>query len=179
MAAALRAEEAAPFLAAAAKALLAAADAESQVSKPLGLPTRAACCLRACMTKGALIISMQCLGRDDALHALIWSTVNRPHPVLLQAGAVGSRAVRVSAFRALRHLLEAVHDADALAFIVPGVAGGLSKALIDAGELSLLQVELQGISLQKHQSFLTAMSLSGRPVQHRLCAVQHGRIRRN
>jgi hypothetical protein len=47
-----------------------------------------------------------------------------------QAGHSGSRAVRIAALRALRHLYGAVNDAQALSYILPGAVGGLVKALI-------------------------------------------------
>jgi hypothetical protein len=46
------------------------------------------------------------------------------------AGQSGSKAVRVAALRVLRHLYEAVGDAQALSYILPGAVGGLVKALI-------------------------------------------------
>lgn len=46
------------------------------------------------------------------------------------AGLHGSKAVRISALRALRLLYEAVNDAQALSYVLPGAVGGLSKALL-------------------------------------------------
>ena len=46
------------------------------------------------------------------------------------AGLHGSKAVRLSALRALRLLYEAVNDAQALSYVLPGAVGGLSKALL-------------------------------------------------
>ena len=51
----------------------------------------------------------------------------------LEAGAIGSKALRAAALRALRLLVAAVDDGDALAYFVPGVVSGLSKALLAAG----------------------------------------------
>jgi hypothetical protein len=46
------------------------------------------------------------------------------------AGLHGSKSVRGAALRALRLLYEAVNDAQALSYVLPGAVGGLSKALI-------------------------------------------------
>ena len=51
----------------------------------------------------------------------------------LEAGAIGSKALRAAALRALRLLVAAVDDGDALAYFVPGIVSGLSKALLAAG----------------------------------------------
>ncbi len=51
----------------------------------------------------------------------------------VEAGATGSKALRAAALRALRLLVGAVADGDALAFFVPGIVSGLSNALLAAG----------------------------------------------
>lgn len=53
------------------------------------------------------------------------------------AGLHGSKAVRLSALRALRLLYEAVNDAQALSYVLPGAVGGLSKALLQGVHFSL------------------------------------------
>ena len=54
----------------------------------------------------------------------------------MEAGETGSKALRAAALRALRLLVAAVDDGDALAFFVPGIVSGLSKALLAAGATS-------------------------------------------
>ena len=49
------------------------------------------------------------------------------------AGAAGSRSIRAAALRCLRALIVAVGDADGLAFFLPGIVMGLSRALKAAG----------------------------------------------
>ena len=49
------------------------------------------------------------------------------------AGHTGSKAVRVTALRAVCSVLEAVRDPQPLSYLLPGLVGGLSKALL-AGE---------------------------------------------
>ena len=51
----------------------------------------------------------------------------------VEAGATGSKALRAAALWALRLLVGAVADGDALAFFVPGIVSGLSNALLAAG----------------------------------------------
>jgi hypothetical protein len=51
----------------------------------------------------------------------------------MEAGETGSKALRAAALQALRLLVVAVDDGDALAFFVPGIVSGLSKALLAAG----------------------------------------------
>ena len=45
-------------------------------------------------------------------------------------GALGSRAIRADALRCLGELVSAIDDADALAFFLPGVVSGLTRALV-------------------------------------------------
>ncbi|CAL8470133.1 g9675 [Coccomyxa elongata] len=52
------------------------------------------------------------------------------------AGLHGSKAVRISALRALRLLYEAVNDAQALSYVLPGAVGGLSKALLQGSAMT-------------------------------------------
>ncbi|KAK9915923.1 hypothetical protein WJX75_006066 [Coccomyxa subellipsoidea] len=52
------------------------------------------------------------------------------------AGLHGSKAVRLSALRALRLLYEAVNDAQALSYVLPGAVGGLSKALLQGSAMT-------------------------------------------
>ena len=49
------------------------------------------------------------------------------------AGPTGSKAVRVTALRAVCNVLEAVKDPQPLSYLLPGLVGGLSKAIL-AGE---------------------------------------------
>ncbi len=51
----------------------------------------------------------------------------------IEAGATGSARLRALALGALRRLINAVGDGDALAFFVPGLTSGLGKALVAAG----------------------------------------------
>ena len=51
----------------------------------------------------------------------------------VQAGLTGSKALTAAALEAIRYLIQAVDSGDALAFVVPGLASGLSKILIAAG----------------------------------------------
>ena len=53
-----------------------------------------------------------------------------------KAGHAGSKALRAAALRCLRRLIDAVGDGDALAFVLPGVASGLLRALLVAGALA-------------------------------------------
>lgn len=53
----------------------------------------------------------------------------------VQAGLTGSKALTAAALEAIRYLIQAVDSGDALAFVVPGLASGLSKILIAAGGL--------------------------------------------
>ena len=50
-----------------------------------------------------------------------------------KAGHAGSKALRAAALRCLRRLIDAVGDGDVLAFVLPGVASGLLRALLVAG----------------------------------------------
>ena len=49
------------------------------------------------------------------------------------AGHTGSKAVRVTALTAVCNVLEAINDAQPLSYLLPGLVGGLSKAIL-AGE---------------------------------------------
>ena len=53
------------------------------------------------------------------------------------AGHTGSKAVRVTALRAVCNVLEAVNDPQPLSYLLPGLVGGLSKAIL-AGEQNRL-----------------------------------------
>lgn len=55
-----------------------------------------------------------------------------------KAGHAGSKALRSAALRCLRRLIDAVGDGDVLAFVLPGVASGLLRALLVAGALAKL-----------------------------------------
>ena len=55
----------------------------------------------------------------------------------MDAGSSGSKALRAAALRALRLLVLAVPDGDALAFFVPGIVSGTGKALAAAGVTQL------------------------------------------
>lgn len=55
----------------------------------------------------------------------------------VQAGLTGSKALTAAALEAIRYLIKAVDSGDALAFVVPGLASGLSKILIAAGDVYL------------------------------------------
>ena len=50
-----------------------------------------------------------------------------------RAGHTGSKAVRTTALRAVCAVLEAVKDPQPLSYLLPGLVGGLSKAIL-AGE---------------------------------------------
>ena len=63
----------------------------------------------------------------------------------MEAGATGSKSLRAAALRALRLLVGAVADGDALAFFVPGIVSGLSNALLAAG--AVLQPSQRALSL--------------------------------
>ena len=49
------------------------------------------------------------------------------------AGHTGSKAVRSTALRAVCNILDAVKDPQPLSYLLPGLGGGLSKAIL-AGE---------------------------------------------
>lgn len=55
----------------------------------------------------------------------------------VQAGLTGSKALTAAALEATKHLIQGVDSGDALAFVLPGLASGLSKILIAAGAISL------------------------------------------
>ncbi|CAL5218647.1 g350 [Coccomyxa viridis] len=54
------------------------------------------------------------------------------------AGHTGSKAVRVTALTAVCNVLEAVNDAQPLSYLLPGLVGGLSKAIL-AGAAKMTQ----------------------------------------
>ena len=56
----------------------------------------------------------------------------------MKAGLTGSKALSAAALRALRYLVEAVKDGDALAFVLPGLASGLAKTMVAAGDKLLV-----------------------------------------
>ena len=49
------------------------------------------------------------------------------------SGSTGSKLIRIEALRALKLLIQAVNDADALSFFLPGLMTGLARALVAAG----------------------------------------------
>ncbi len=51
----------------------------------------------------------------------------------VQAGLTGSKALSAAALKAVRCLVAAVKDGNALAFVLPGLASGLAKIMIAAG----------------------------------------------
>ena len=63
----------------------------------------------------------------------------------VEAGSSGSKALRAAALRALRLLVLAVPDGDALAFFVPGIVSGTGKALAAAGAAASLGFNLIGM----------------------------------
>ena len=67
----------------------------------------------------------------------LFSTLLRAAEEEVQAGLAGSKALPAAALEAIRLLIQAVNSGDSLVFVVPGLASGLSKILIAAGELSL------------------------------------------
>lgn len=76
-----------------------------------------------------------------------------------RAEHAGSKALRSTALRGLRRLIAAVGDGDALAFVLPGVASGLLRALLLAGalphssqktEAAVRKKTLQGLRLPQH-----------------------------
>lgn len=66
-----------------------------------------------------------------------------------RAEHAGSKALRATALRGLRRLIAAVGDGDALAFVLPGVASGLLRALLLAGALAHLPQQSESCSLSK------------------------------
>ena len=67
---------------------------------------------------------------------LPWSqtfTLNQVAEGEAKAGHAGSKALRAAALRALRRLVGAAGDGDVLAFVLPGAASGLLRALLVAG----------------------------------------------
>lgn len=67
----------------------------------------------------------------------MFSTLLKAAEEEVQAGLTGSQALAATALEAIRYLSQAVNSGDALAFVVPGLASGMSKILIAAGGLSL------------------------------------------
>jgi hypothetical protein len=85
---------------------------------------------------------MCALARAPRLHQdMRRNCPHKPIPSRLQAaegeaaaGHGGSKALRATALRALRRLVGAAgRDGGALAFVLPGVASGLLRALLAAG----------------------------------------------
>ena len=77
------------------------------------------------------------------------------------AGHTGSKAVRVTALTAVCNVLEAINDAQPLSSLLPGLVGGLSKAIL-AGEqgamascLAVAQQYSTGISWLDHLAVAT------------------------
>ncbi|KAL3144835.1 hypothetical protein ABBQ38_001942 [Trebouxia sp. C0009 RCD-2024] len=66
----------------------------------------------------------------------LFSTLLKAAEEEVQAGLTGSQALAAAALETIRHLSQAVDSGDALAFVVPGLASGLSKILIAAGSSS-------------------------------------------
>ena len=64
----------------------------------------------------------------------------------VQAGLTGSKALATAALQVMRCLMEAVRDGDALAFVLPGLASGLSKIIIAAGHCPACFVHLQSLA---------------------------------
>ncbi|KAK9820989.1 hypothetical protein WJX81_002818 [Elliptochloris bilobata] len=74
--------------------------------------------------------------RDEAnapLLAFLTSLLLKTAEGEARAGHAGSKALRATALRSLRRLIAAVGDGDVLAFVLPGVASGLLRALLLAG----------------------------------------------
>lgn len=66
--------------------------------------------------------------------AYLFSTVMKVAEGEVQAGLTGSKALSTAALHALRCFVCAVKDGDALAFVLPGLASGLAKILLAAGD---------------------------------------------
>lgn len=73
------------------------------------------------------------------------------------AGLHGRKAVRISALRALRLLYEAVNDAQALSYVLPGAVGGLSKALLQG------PLRLKVMAYLCHVALLPLVNMWGSP----------------
>lgn len=76
-----------------------------------------------------------------------------------QAGHSGSKAVRVTALRLLRHLYDAVDDAQALSYVLPGAVGGLIKALIQGLKNTLPQNEIALLAMLPLRSRMTERTI--------------------
>ena len=62
----------------------------------------------------------------------LFSTLLKAAEEEVQAGLTGSQALAAAALETIRSLSHAVNSGDALAFVLPGLASGLSKILIAA-----------------------------------------------
>ena len=67
-----------------------------------------------------------------------------------RAKHAGSKALRATALRGLRRLIAAVGDGDALAFVLPGVASGLLRALLLAGALAHSPQKIEAAVCRRH-----------------------------
>lgn len=70
--------------------------------------------------------------------AFLFSALMKAAEGEMKAGLTGSKALSAAALRALRYLVEAVKDGDALAFVLPGLASGLAKTMVAAGDKLLV-----------------------------------------
>ncbi len=68
------------------------------------------------------------------LIAYLFSVLMKAAEGEMKAGLTGSKALSAAALKAVRCLAEAVNDGDALAFVLPGLASGLAKIMIAAGD---------------------------------------------
>ena len=68
------------------------------------------------------------------LVAYLFSILMKAAEGEMKAGLTGSKTLSAAALKAVRCLAEAVNDGDALAFVLPGLASGLAKIMIAAGD---------------------------------------------
>jgi hypothetical protein len=68
------------------------------------------------------------------LIAYLFSILMKAAEGEMKAGLTGSKTLSAAALKAVRCLAQAVSDGDALAFVLPGLASGLAKIMIAAGD---------------------------------------------
>ena len=68
------------------------------------------------------------------LIAYLFSILMKAAEGEMKAGLTGSKTLSAAALKAVRCLTQAVNDGDALAFVLPGLASGLAKIMISAGD---------------------------------------------
>ena len=70
------------------------------------------------------------------LVAHLFSSVLRASEEEVQKGLTGNKALSAAALKAVGLLGTAVGDGDVLAFVLPGLAGGLAKVMLAAGTVN-------------------------------------------